>query len=154
MCWWLKQQSQITHGSITNNVPQISSVKFWFGILPRQIKKTKYRNIPVENQTCSSCIDLIEDEFHLLCECPLYTNARQNLFETVQLTNPDFPDLDMFDKFIYICINAQKSLGKFLSKALTIRTELIFSSSHWTILISWNLFCYHVSLLCLSCYFW
>ena len=51
------------------------------------------------------------------------------IFEAVQLTNPDFPDLDMFDKFIYICINAQKSLGKFLSKALAIRTELMFSSS-------------------------
>ena len=104
--------------------------QFRFGILPLQIEIGRYRNIPVENRTCSSCINLIEDEFHLLCECPLYTNARQNLFETVQLTNPDFPDLDMFDKFIYICINAQKSLGKFLSKALTIRTELIFSSSH------------------------
>ena len=100
--------------------------QFRSGTLPLNIEVGRFRNIPVENRTCFSCLDKVEDEFHLLCECPVYNDIRVQLFQNISSLNPVFLNLDSFDKFIAICNAYQIDLGKFLVKAMDRRKDLLF----------------------------
>ena len=101
--------------------------QFRSGTLPLNIEVGRFRNIPVENRTCFSCTDKVEDEFHLLCECVMYDDLRVSMFQKISLSSPMFLDLEIFDKFIEICNNYQIDLGKFLIKAMDRRTAFLFN---------------------------
>jgi hypothetical protein len=100
--------------------------QFRCGILPLQIEIGRYRNIPVADRRCFSCANGIEDEYHILCICPVYNNIREELYSIISNANPSFDDLDLFDKFLYICVNSQKPLAKFLCKMMERRRSLLF----------------------------
>ena len=99
--------------------------QFRCGILPLEIEIGRYRNIPVENRTCSFCINQIEDEFHVLCQCPVYDDLRDVLYTQVIMDNSSFANSESIEKtYLYFKSNHQILLGKFLDKAVKHRTEL------------------------------
>ena len=42
------------------------------GTAPIRLETGRYEGLPVHDRVCPYCLDVIEDEYHVLCECPLY----------------------------------------------------------------------------------
>ena len=103
--------------------------QFRCGILPLQIEVGRYKNIPLCDRICAICHTDVEDEIHFLCQCPLYSEYRNQLFRSAFLEDSDFYDMDVFDKFVYLMSNSQRNVIKFLAKAMPLRTKHLFNNS-------------------------
>ena len=58
------------------------------------IEVGRYRRTPVNLQMCNICSSSdIEDEFHLMCVCPKYSDIRNNLFEAISKFVVNFESL-------------------------------------------------------------
>ena len=62
-------------------------------------------NKTVDGRVCFVCNDKIEDEKHVILNCPLYADLRESLFYGVKRSNGDFDILSDDDKFIYLFKN-------------------------------------------------
>lgn len=51
------------------------------GSAPLRIETGRYENIPVENRLCPLCKAGIEDEMHVILDCPKYDVIRRDLFD-------------------------------------------------------------------------
>ena len=71
----------------------------------------------------------VEDEIHFLCDCESYSEYRSVLFSDAEETDPDFPSLDVIDKFVYLMSNQQKSVIKFLTNAVYKRIHSIYKEN-------------------------
>ena len=122
---WTYETEEYVSSNIRKNVRSLIS-QFRLGILPLQIEIGRYRGIPLEERTCSFCNNVVEDEFHVLCKCPLYEEYRKELYDRVTMQNPSFQNVDIIDKFIYICANFQEYLGMFLFKSMQKRNRMLY----------------------------
>ena len=68
---------------------------------PLRIETGRYENKNVNERVCVICHEQIEDEKHVLLNCPLYANLRERLFNEVKRSNVHFIILSDDDKFIY-----------------------------------------------------
>ena len=50
------------------------------GVAPLRVETGRYENIPFKDRLCFNCLDTVEDEIHVLLECPLYCDIRANIF--------------------------------------------------------------------------
>ena len=80
------------------------------GCLPIQIEMGRRLNIPLNQRICQFChMNSVEDEIHLLLECPLYDDIRFTVTRYVQDNTTSLKDQ-------YICLlsnpNIQAELGK------------------------------------------
>ena len=66
------------------------------------IETGRYKNKNVNERACFIYHDQIEDEKHVLLDCPLYTDLREILFKEVKRSNVHFIILSDDDKFIYL----------------------------------------------------
>jgi len=96
--------------------------QFRCGILPLEIEVGRYRDIPLELRICQLCHSAVEDEIHFLCQCPKYADFRESLFRIAENNDPSFINMDIIDQFVFLMSNIQKSVIKFLSKAVYRRT--------------------------------
>ena len=103
--------------------------QFRCGILPLQIELGRFRNLQLHERICPICNSAVEDEIHFLCECPLYSHLRSSLFESAQNNDSNFSRIDLLDKFVYLMSNQQRTVMKYLSKAVPLRTECLYNSS-------------------------
>jgi hypothetical protein len=92
------------------------------------VKNNAGQRIPLErnkrirlmsNQNC------IEDEYHFLTECQLYTQERQNFFHYISLLNKNFILLSKGDKFFWLITKEDNliitQLSEYLVKTFKIR---------------------------------
>ena len=103
--------------------------QFRCGILPLQIEVGRFRNLQLDERICPICNIAVEDEIHFLCQCPLYNHLRCSLFKSASNEDHNFHSMDLFEKFVYLMSNQQKSVMKYLSKAVPLRTECLYNSS-------------------------
>ena len=107
--------------------------QFRAGILPLMVETARFQGIPLEQRLCQLCKnnvgDFIECEFHLLCECVHYTSLRLSLFRKVTRKWPEFGNLDLFDKFIFLNENAQMYTANFVALAMEIRKTRLYNTS-------------------------
>ena len=61
--------------------------KFRCGVAPLRIETGRYENKNVNERVCFICHEQIEDEKHVLLNCPLYANLRERLFNEVKRSN-------------------------------------------------------------------
>jgi ssDNA-specific exonuclease RecJ len=66
------------------------------------IETGRYENKNVNERVCFICHDQIEDEKHVLLDCPLYADLRESLFNEVKRSSVHFNSLSDEDKFIYL----------------------------------------------------
>jgi hypothetical protein len=52
--------------------------KFRCGVAPLRIETGRYENKNVNERVCFICHDQIEDEKHVLLDCPLYADLRES----------------------------------------------------------------------------
>ena len=79
---------------------------------------------PLDDRKCKLCHKL-EDEYHFILECPLYTDLRKQFISKFYWGRPNMP------KFIELCKsenqNVQKRFSMFIEKAFKVRSEAIYS---------------------------
>ena len=66
------------------------------------IERGRYSKLPVEQRICRLCSSEVEDEFHFIIHCPKLSAYRVDLFESLSLVIPSFPDMSEIEKFKYI----------------------------------------------------
>ena len=77
--------------------------QFRAGILPLSIETGRFTNVSLNDRICLLCnSQLIEDEFHFLCECVKYILPREKLYNRILTIDPNFLQLDNIDKFILL----------------------------------------------------
>ena len=60
------------------------------GFLDIRVYTGILENIPYEDRMCPVCNTAVENEFHLLLECSLYTTARQKYISKFYFTHPSY----------------------------------------------------------------
>ena len=82
--------------------------------------------IAFENRKCKHC-QILEDEFHFILECPLYSNIRTVYFKRYYYTRPN-----MFKLTKLMSSNSKKqirNLATFIIKAFDVRNRILYTHS-------------------------
>ncbi len=113
--------------------------QFRIGILPLNIETGRFKNIRdsvtgrfrksrPEERTCDLCeLNVTEDEYHFLIECPVYNLERQILYDKFQQKYPDFINLDLRAKFTFLMNNGCNELCKYLKNSWNKRKTLLYN---------------------------
>ena len=101
--------------------------QFRGGILPLQVEIGRYRNLPLEQRICTLCDrNEVEDEFHLLCHCPIYEDIRKVLYNETITLYPDFTEMDDLQLFVFLVSKVKKQVINFLTTAYFRRRAVLF----------------------------
>jgi hypothetical protein len=80
--------------------------KFRCGVAPLKIETDRYEGVSIENRTCFNNIcnvnNCIENEKHVLLECPVYEDLGCYLFEHACLYNNNFMQLSDDETFVFL----------------------------------------------------
>jgi hypothetical protein len=76
--------------------------KFRCGVAPLRIETGRYENKNVNERVCFICHEQIEDEKHVLLDCPLNADLRESLFNEVKRSSVHFNISSDDDKLIYL----------------------------------------------------
>lgn len=78
--------------------------KFRCGVAPIRIETGRYEHtrLPANLRICQICNNGIEDEKHVILDCPLNTDLRNELFVAANICNNNFNSLSDDDKFIFL----------------------------------------------------
>ena len=79
------------------------------------IERDRYKKIDKKNRICLICWDskTVEDEYHFLMECPLYSNEREKVFVTSISNCANFSDLSEKNLYGYFQMNVNRSIYLF-----------------------------------------
>ena len=76
--------------------------KFRTGVAPLRIETGRYEGIPEIDRSCIFYEDSVEDEIHVLLECPLYNEVMSELIQYAQTANVNFNSLTKLCKFVFL----------------------------------------------------
>ena len=85
---------------LTANLPvhhRSALVKCRCGIAPVRIETGRYERHALDNRLCIHC-NSTESEVHVICECPLYGDLRNSLFERAKFVIQNFDQLNVEEK--------------------------------------------------------
>ena len=94
-----------------------------------EIKLGWYKNIPPEERYCRLCnLYQVEDEFHFIMSCSVYSEHREQLFQQIKDFVPSFDILPLSEKFVFL-MGADNPeiltpLIKFVKKCSDIRKDM------------------------------
>ena len=91
------------------------------GSLPIMVELGRRQKVPLGERLCTLCNNDIEDEVHLLLQCPIYDDLRQNV---IGLLNPDLCFKDQFCSLM-TNTNIQAVLGKLVFSIMQRRSGLV-----------------------------
>ncbi len=120
---------------LLENIPtshRSAFAKFRCGTAPIRIETGRYEGIPVENRICFHCCSLdqniVESEIHVITECPLYCDIRDDLFLHAQSVIPNFSTMSNTEKFISLFqnVNMIKHCAKTCHAILTKRRNVLY----------------------------
>ena len=87
----------------------------------------RLQNLRPEERTCDVCnSNETEDEFHFLCICPLYSDERSKLFESIGKKFNVFRSLIIEDTFVFTLQYCNVLLSRFLANAWSIRRNYLY----------------------------
>lgn len=61
---------------------------------------------PLQNRVCDHCLTIIEDEFHFLMQCPMYSHLQKNFFSIVQKQCKNFSSHNSKIQFNWLLANS------------------------------------------------
>ena len=76
-------------------------VTFRTGVAPLRIETDRYEGLFEAERTCTFCKDSVEDELHVLFDCPLYNEIRLEIFQYAQIINCHFNLPTKLEKFVF-----------------------------------------------------
>ena len=80
--------------------------KFRCGTAPISIELGRYEGLPENERTCPFCINVIENEVHVLTECSLYIDLRSELYMVLAGKIPNFLNMNNCTK-TYVMLSSQ-----------------------------------------------
>ena len=106
-----------------------SFAKFRCGVAPLAIETGRYENKNINERICFICKDKIEDEKHVILQCPLYADLRNDLYIEASNCNTDFNILSDSEKFVYLFQNndCYAKVAKTCFNILSRRNTFIYS---------------------------
>ena len=100
--------------------------QFRAGILPLEIELGRFRGKLIHERICVVCDNgAVEDETHLLFDCPFYTTLRIIFLNDVYQDNKDFFQLTIGAKMNYLMTHQIKRFAIFLQNCLDKRKTYI-----------------------------
>ena len=115
----------------TKNVSdRIAMSKFRLSNHNLMIEKGRHEKPKIDSvkRFCPFCPSLVEDEYHFLLKCPIYTQLRVKLFDEIKNVMPEFyypPDKKFLFWFLLKCPNISTCSARFISQADELRTFLL-----------------------------
>ena len=116
--------------------------QFRAGILPLRVEVEWHRSLPLPERVCTMyLLQLVEDEYHILCVCERYNYFWTVLYNKTLTNFYEFHNIPELDKFVYLISNLQRNIIVFLVKALTKRRNYMYVWTHLPLPCSYVLFC-------------
>ena len=78
---------------------------FRCGVAPLIIETGRFENLRIEERICCFWSDFIEDETHVLLNCPFYYDFRGNLFTVAKGYTVDFMSFNNEEKIMFLFSN-------------------------------------------------
>ena len=102
-----------------------------FGVIKSSYKAIgRWQGKPLEERLWLVCNrGIVEEEFHVLCECQTYSALLEDLFKSINEFWPGFEDVELREKLIYILKHENMKLEKFLIKACDSRRNLLYENA-------------------------
>ena len=98
------------------------------GILPIKIETGRFRSLSVDQRICELCeMRKVENEIHFICECPLYNDFRETLYEHAKLTRNDFITMGMQGKFVHLMKYMWREVSHYLVQAWNRRKDKLYN---------------------------
>ena len=76
--------------------------RFRCGVAPIRLETGRYERLPEAERVCPFCSSEIENEIHVMLNCPLYDDIRYNLFEKAKLLDANFNTFTDEQKIIFV----------------------------------------------------
>lgn len=117
--------------SVMSRSNRSAIAKFRCGVAPIRIETGRFERLPVDQRLCFQCSECIEDELHVLTECPLYQDLRDTLYIKASDIQESFNTFSNIDKLCFIMSNKDmvKISAKTCNDILSRRRNLIFNST-------------------------
>ena len=116
--------------SVSNTANRIALTKFRLSNHHLMIEKGRYENRPLCDRTCPFCPDQIENEFHFLIKCPIYTELRARMLDDIKdmIYGFYYPDDENF-LFWFLLKNPliADTTGNFIRLSMELRAFLLES---------------------------
>ena len=87
---------------IINRTKRSAIAKFRCGVAPLRIETGRYEMLSVDKRYCFHCKSKIENEEHVLIECPLCCEIRHELFNEIEILGTGFQNLSNSDKVCHL----------------------------------------------------
>ena len=104
--------------------------KFRCGVVPIRIETGRYERLNYNDRTCFHCIDKIENEQHVLLNCPVYQPLRESLFAMLCFEFPNIMTSTDDEKLsaVLSCQNFQciRYCAKNCSDILRMRRNILY----------------------------
>ncbi len=115
---------------ITQKKYRSAYAKFRCGVAPIKIETCRYglNRVPVADRLCETCNE-VEDEFHVIMQCSLYSDIRVEYLTSICAINNDFSELSLHEKFKEIMSNPlyYKTMSKAMYHILNIRRYVMYN---------------------------
>ena len=79
--------------------------KLRMGVAPLNIEIGRYTNLAIEDRLCPFCLNITEDETHVMLNCGMYDDIRAKLFKKACDLNPNFIMLANDDQMRFLFSN-------------------------------------------------
>jgi len=105
--------------------------KFRAGVAPLRLETGRYDNTNEVDRVCFHCTDRIESEEHVLLNCPLYNDLRNDLFIYANTIDVEFVNMLPGEKLIFLLSkdNIVNMCAKTLCDILTRRRSLLYDNA-------------------------
>ena len=101
--------------------------QFRLGILQLEVETGRYKNTSLEERICKLCDkNEVEDEFHFVISCPIYSNYRVKLFANALNVITNFNEQSEQEKFVNLAKMCQKYLSIYLCECIQHRKNIMY----------------------------
>ena len=102
--------------------------KFRCGVAPLRIETGRYEGLRIDQRLCFNCKTTIESEQHVLLECPLYNDIREELYNNVTKVYTNFHLLDDIEKLCLLmsCVKLIQFTAKACNNILVQRRRYLY----------------------------
>ena len=79
--------------------------KFRTGVAPLRVETVRYESLQLGQRVCFNCKNYVEDERHVLIDCPIYEGIRSDLYVKSRNINSEFNGLNDVEKMCFLLSN-------------------------------------------------
>ena len=101
--------------------------RFRCGVAPINLEIGRFFNIPANERFCNFCSGQVEDEAHVILECPMYDQLRKELFVHAMYIHEGFMQMSKEDKLVFLFTECKitQRCAKTCYDILTIRKNVM-----------------------------